>query len=110
MPDPIKIPIAQVNKKGEFICPVCDKPVSVIATAKALGMDDAQASAGIGNCQLDGKGHVFGIDEDGAMRANEILAKTKEGAWRKPINRQFGGLPAGAEPPKDEEGKNFLIG
>src|SRR4029077_3821815 len=101
MAQPFKIPLASISAKGQVVCPVCQKPLEI--------PKDSWLAPGIGNCQRDGKGHQFALDEDACMKANEILAKSSEGAWRKPVNREFGGIPPGAMPEKDDDGKNIVI-
>lgn len=106
---PLKIPYCSVNRKGELVCPVCQKPVSVVASAKHFGAGDAMLGAGIANCDPDGKGHQFAIRQEDANKANDILSRTQEGAWRKPLNKEFGGIPPGAMPNVDDDGKNIVI-
>lgn len=101
MSDPRKIPYCEIGKKGEVICPVCRKPIGVPR--------DAMLGPGIGNCQLDGKGHTFAISQELANQANEILSKVVEGSWRKEYNRRFEGMPDGAKPYEDDDEKGILI-
>jgi hypothetical protein len=98
---PIKIPLATIDKKGQVICPVCSKPMPV--------PEDSWLAPGIGNCSVDGTGHQFALSDKLALEANEILAKTAKGEWRKPVNREFGGIPPGAMPEVDDDGKNIVI-
>jgi len=87
------IPVAKVDEKGNIVCPKCQIKIPVPAN-RLMGRGPGQCPAG----------HAFIVDDDAAVKCNEIRSKLYEGRWLKDPLKRFEETPEGIGPEKTKGG------
>jgi ribosomal protein L37AE/L43A len=94
-----EVPYVRIDKHGNVVCPHCR------FTMKPDGNE--LLAPGIGKC--GGCRRQVAVSVKNAREANEIVSKTRAGAWKKDILKQQEAPQPEALPPETEGGKGIIV-